>query len=233
MKVTFLAAMALCAAGSAGAQDAGPDVSLGLRLWNAEWTTFSYFTQGNANLALTQVAAQSKLVLVPALSLRYRDWVGSLSVLPSTRFDFVDGGSGTRQEVDANVGYSLMPGLALTLGYKKVSQRDGATRYEPAGLVAGVNGNASLGGAWSMYGGLGIGRLSTPQSGGDEVVKFDADYHLTEVGLAYALPATRFVRRWTLTGGYRIQVLSSKEALGAQSGRDTTEGFTLGAIATF
>jgi hypothetical protein len=47
------------------------------------------------------------------------------------------------------------------------------------------------------------------------------------------LNGSRLPRRWTLTGGYRIQILTSKDAFGTQDGRDTTQGFTLGAMATF
>ena len=233
MNKNVLVVWALCSGGAAMAQDAGLSVSVGARAWYAEWTTFSYFVQGNTNLALTQVSADNKLLLVPLVSLRWGDFVGSFSMMPSTRFSFADGGSGTRKEFDANLGYAVLPGLTLTLGYKKVSQRDGNVRYEPAGPVAGLNANAPLGGAFSLYGTLGVGRLKTPTSGGPEVVKFKADYRLTELGLAYTLNAERWPRRWTLTAGYRMQVLSSKQAFGSQDGRDTTQGLTLGAIATF
>jgi hypothetical protein len=233
----------VCSAGTATAQDSGVSVSVGARAWYTEWTTFSYFTLPDANgkpenRALTQVSADNKLVLVPVASVRYGDFVGSISVFPSTRFSFADGGSGTRNEFDVNAGYAVLPGLTLTLGYKKVSQRDGSTRYEPAGLVAGLNANAPLDGAVSMYGSFGLARLKTPGSGGDEVVKFKADYRLTEIGLAYALSGDGLPRRWTFTAGYRIQVMSSKEAFFTQDGkpqdgRDTTQGLTFGAIATF
>ena len=231
-KISFLF-WALCSAGAALAQDPGLSVSIGARAWYTEWTTFSYLVQGGDNVALTQVSASNKLLLVPLLSVRYGNFVGSASFVPSTQFSFADGGSGKRKEFDANIGYSVLPGLTFTLGYKSVSQRDGSTRYEPSGVVAGLNANAPLGGLFSVYGNLGLGRLKTPTSGGKEVVKFKADYRLTELGLAYTLNAGGWPQRWTFTGGYRIQVMGSKEAFGTQDGRDTTQGFTLGVIATF
>jgi hypothetical protein len=167
---------------------------------------------------------------MPIVSVRYADFIASLSALPSTSFSFADGHEDQREEFDVNVGYFVLPGLALTLGYKKVQQSNGPDRYRPAGPVIGLSGNAPLSGAWSLYGNLGVGRLKTP--GGDPI-SFDADYRLTELGVAYALDGQDFPRRWTFTAGYRIQVMSSKEAFGTQDGRDTTEGFTLGAIATF
>ena len=233
MKKHWWVALAALSAGAALAQDSGLSISAGARAWFAEWTTFSYFTELGVNKALTQVSANNKLVLVPTLAVRYGNFTGSLSAMPSTTFTFADGGSGKREEWDLNVGYVVLPGLTASLGYKKVSQRDGSVRYEPAGPVAGVSANASLAGAVSMYGALGLGKLKTPTTGGPEVVKFKSDYRLTEVGLAYGINTDGLPRRWTLTAGYRIQVLSSKEAFGTQDGRDTTQGFTLGALATF
>lgn len=231
----LLLALLVAAGDAAMAQDAGLSVSLGARAWYTQWSTFSYLTDANGvdNLALTQVSAGDKLALVPVLSARYGNFVGSLSLLPSTRFNFVDGGSGTRREYDINLGYAVLPGLNLTLGYKKVSQRDGEYRYEPGGVVLGLSGSAPLASGFALYGSLAVGKLKTPQSGGDKVVKFDADYRLTEVGLAYALAGAPASLRWTLSAGYRMQVMSSREAFGLQDGRDTTQGFALGAITSF
>ncbi len=226
----LLVVFACCTAGPALAQEPGLSVSAGARLWYAEWSTFSYFAADGGNLALTQAPARSKWVLVPVLSARWGNVVGALSFMPSTDFDFVDGGSGTRQEFDINLGYTVTPGLSLTLGYKKVSQRDGENRYEPAGPVLGANASASLGAAVSLYGSLGVGRLKTP---GGAAIAFDADYRLTELGLAWTIGAGGWPQRWTFTAGYRTQVMDSKEALGALDGRDTTQGLTLGLLATF
>ena len=232
MNRNWLIILALSGAGTAQAQDSGLSVSVGARAWYTEWTTFSYFVNPltGKNAALTQVSASNKLVLVPIVSVRYGNFVGSLSVFPSTSFSLADGDSGTRNEYDANIGYTAIPGLTLTLGYKKVSQSGSAGVYRPAGLVAGLNAKASLDGPFSVYGNLGVGRLKTPA--GDKI-DFTADYRLTEVGLAYTLIGSGLPQHWTFTAGYRIQVMSSKEALGAQDGRDTTQGFTFGAVATF
>lgn len=217
------------AAVQARAQDPALSVTVGARVWYAQWTTFSYFSQnGVDSLALTEISAADKLVVMPLLSVRYGDFLGSVSAMPSTRFTFDDGSSGRRSEFDANVGYAVMPNLALTLGYKGVSQSDGTQRYRPRGPVLGASANAPLGGGLSMYGSLGIGWLKTPSG---DVISYRTGYRLAEVGLAYALNADR--PRWTLTGGYRIQVMSSKDAFQGQDGRDTTQGFTLGANATF
>lgn len=233
MKSCLILVLAMGLARAALAQDAGLGVSIGARAWFTQWTTFSYYAPANVNLALTQESASEKLVLIPVISARYGNFVGSFSFFPTTHFDFSNGESGTRREFDFNAGYTAIPGVTLTLGYKKVSQRGGIYRYEPAGPTAGVNLNAPLAGAYSVYGSLALGKLRTPQSGGPEVVKFDTDYRVTELGLAYTLGGDSVVKRWTVTGGYRVQVMSSKNAFRGQDGRDTTQGFTFGALASF
>ena len=233
MNKNWFVVVALSGAGAALAQDSGVSVSVGARAWYTEWTTFGYFTDPvtRENLALTQVSARDKLVLMPVVSVRYGDFSGSISGMPSTDFSFVGGEGNARQELDVNVGYDVIPGLTLTLGYKKVSQTapDGS-RYRPSGPVAGLSAYAPLSGPWSLYGSLGVGKFKTP--GGDPI-KFKADYRLTELGLAYVLNGNQLMKRWTFTAGYRTQVLSSKEAFTTRSGeaqdaRDTTQGLTLG-----
>jgi hypothetical protein len=240
-KIWLAALVCSCSVSAVQAQDEGFSVSVGTRAWYTSWTTFSYFTDGAGNnLALTQASADDKLVLVPVVSTRWGDFVGSVSIFPSTRVSFVDGSTGARKEWDVNLGYAVLPGLNLTLGYKKMSQRDdNGTCYEPGGLLAGVSGNAQISGPYSLYGSFGYGRLKTPKTGCKNVVAFTSDYRITELGLAYTLPTDGMPKRWTFTGGYRMQVMGSNEAFTSpgtektQSGRDTTQGFTFGAIATF
>lgn len=227
-----LVILALFSATPALAQKPGASVSVGVRAWHTDWTTFSYFTDDGTppqNLALTQVSADAEITLMPLISVRYGNWLGSVSGLPSTDFAFPSG-SGTREEFDANLGYFVMPSLALTVGYKRVSQSDGPNRYRPEGPVVGVTANAPLAGVWSMYGSLGVGWLETPSG---DAIDFEADYRLAELGLAYTLGGNRMPRNWTFTGGYRFQVLTSKDAFNSEDGRDTTQGFTLGVMATF
>jgi opacity protein-like surface antigen len=232
------AAFALGLAGSAQAQDAKFSISVGAKAWSTQWTTFGYYSAlPGATTAdvVTQVPAKDKVVLLPLLSVRYRDLVAAITAYQSTDHDLSDGTRNARSEFDASLGYFVLPGVAVTLGYKKVSQRDlaGQYRYEPAGPVLGLNATAPVGGAFSVYGGLGLGKLKTSSSNDPRDVQFKADYRLTEVGLAYTLGTERVVKALSFTAGYRTQVLSSKEALGSQDGRDLTQGLTLGLIATF
>lgn len=232
--LTLTAALLLGAATAAvQAQDNDLSLSLGLRAWNTEWTTFSYFPINPQDSVVTQVPARDKLVLVPTLSLRWRDAFGSVSLYPTTEHSMYDGLRSERREFDLNAGYYVLPGLAVTLGYKKMVQTDGRFSYRPAGPVVGLSATAPLGAGLNVYGAFGVGWLKTPAARNTFDVVFDAEYRLTELGLAYSLPVTWMAKALTLTAGYRTQVLSSKQARGDQDGRDLTQGLTVGLVASF
>jgi hypothetical protein len=231
MRRHWFVLLALSGAGAAMAQGSEVSVSVSAKLWYTDWTTFSYYApDGVNNLALTQISAEKKLVVIPAVSARYDDFFASISAFPSTQFTFNDGSTGRREEFDANLGYAVLPGLLLTAGYKKVSQSDATSRYRPAGPVIGVSGNAQLSGPWALYGSLGVGWLKTPSG---DAVSFSADYRLAELGVAYTWHTDTPVQYLTATGGYRIQIINSKDAFESQDGVDTTQGFTVGVIARF
>jgi hypothetical protein len=239
--------LASCNAGVALAQDPELTVSVGVRAWFTEWSTFTYFVENINGIptsrALAQSPANDELVLMPSVSVRYGKYSGSLSVFPSTSYTFlgvdaagngfVDGAK--REEIDLNFGYAVTAGLTPTLGFKRVTQSGSAGRYELFGPVVGVSAYAPLGGLLALYGSLGLGRMETTsgsrQTDG-QPIDFDAHYRLAEVGLAYTSSAAG-LERWTFTGGYRVQVFDSGDAFQALDGRDTTQGFTLGAVATF
>ena len=145
------------------------------------------------------------------------------------------GSDGERKEMDFNVGYYVLPTVAVTAGYKKVQQSNLTERYRPSGPTIGVNASAPIHDAWSLYGNLSLGKLETPSS---DPIGFEMDYRLTEIGIAYTLSGKSRPSHWTFTAGYRMQVMTSKDAIpitdGAmQDGLDTTQGFSLGVVATF
>lgn len=231
MTKNWLIALVLCFAGIAQAQESNLSVTLGVRAWNAQWDTFSYQDTGGGNFVITQTPADEKFVLVPLLSVRYGAFVGHLSMYPSTDHHFINaGGSGTRKELDVNVGYFVAPGVVATLGYKRIERSDSGNRFSLNGPVAGVSLTASLGGDFALYGNVVLGRLKT-RSG--DLIQFDVDYRLSEVGVAYAVTPPSIAKALTFTVGYRSQVLSAKDAVQGQDGRDLTQGLTLGVLATF
>jgi hypothetical protein len=227
VKTFRIAVLLACACGAAQAQESSVDVSVGLKAWDTQWTTWGYDNNGTV---ITQVPAKDKVVLIPQLSVRYRDFVGSLSGLPPTTFRLNDGAENRRKEFDANVGWLFTPGVAATVGYKRVGQAADGNNYELAGPTLGLSATAPIRNGFSLYGNFGYGWLKST-SGSN--VKFDADYQLSEVGFAFATGTGAIPRAVTVTLGYRIQVLNSKEALPGQDARDLTQGFTLGVLAVF
>jgi hypothetical protein len=228
MKKWVLMTLAVCFTGATKAQESDLSVSLGLKAWNTQWTTFSYGDDG----AITQVPAKDKVIFVPQLVVRYRDFMGSISGYRPTRYQFIDRPGDTRKEFDVNLGYFVAPSVVVTLGYKKLAQV-GSQAYKLSGPVAGVSATAPLGGAFALYGSFGYGWLKTPAKKNVNDIEFDADYQLGEVGLAYSLATGSVTKMLTFTMGYRTQVFSSKDAAPGQDGRDLTHGLTLGLVARF
>lgn len=237
MRYRWFVVLFLCSAQTALAQDPGFSMSVGVRAWYPQWSTFGYYVDPDTgeNAALTVISANSELALIPMLSARYGNFMASVSGITSTDFTFSNTIEGVREEFDINVGYFVMPTVAVTAGYKKMQQSAGGGVYRPDGPTIGINASAPLHGPWSLYGNLSLGKLETPSS---DPISFEADYRLTEVGIAYTMEGKSRPSHWTLTAGYRMQVMNSKEALanaevGVQDGVDTTQGFSLGVVATF
>jgi hypothetical protein len=235
MKIHWLAVLVvgMTAAARVQAQQSDFDFSLGLKAWNTEWTSWGYFVDEatNENLGIKETPLKSRLVLIPLLSARYKDFVASASGLTSTSFDYVEGGSISRKEFDANAGWFFAPGVAAYVGYKYQSQFIPGTSFTMGGPTVSVSGTVPIRGGFSMYGTVGLGRLKTKSSSD---VQFDRiDYQLSEVGAAYSIGVGNAPKAVSITLGYRMQVLDTKDAFESQNARDLTQGFALGVIATF
>jgi hypothetical protein len=252
MKLRNIAALTLAAAATAAqAQESNLNIVIGAKFWYADWTT--WFTADTPNdppagapatysrEIVQQVAAKSKLISIPQISIRYGDFIGSVSAALKSTQEFSEPGLSyrfEREEIDANLGYYLTPGLAATVGFKKFSQSvpGGATFYEVSGPTFGLSGSAQLSGGFSMYGALGLGRLTLKG-----VQDAKSTYSLSEVGLAYTIPTGRLLKAISLTAGYRNQVLVAKDLsltdtqnnTVKQDARDVTQGLTFGLVAVF
>lgn len=100
MKTIACTILAIAALGAtrAQAQDSPLAFTVGARAWYTDWTTFSYYPgkENVDNVALTQVSAKAKLVVMPTASVRWNDFFASVSGMPSARFTFDDGTDGRR-----------------------------------------------------------------------------------------------------------------------------------------
>lgn len=230
----------------------------GMRVWSNAWTSWDVYPPlqtpvGSLPGAAENFTAGSRITAIPTLSLRSGEWLLSASQFNSTRYSF-EGNAGAfsarRDEVDALVGYYLLPTLAATLGYKQVKQDFGANaKFRYSGPTLGAAASAPLTAGFTLYASFGVGRMSTRLPVRDAAGRstFDANYLLGELGLAYSLnpgPLGPTVKAATLTAGYRSQVLSttgfgialdpSNPSISRSTKlRDTTEGLTLGLSLTF
>lgn len=236
-------------------------LSAGVRLWSAQWDSWyiNPFGVGPDGTRYEVVEAMSsskaKLAAIPFLSLRYGQWFASASSLLRTSYPFdttipntfaIDN---SRREFDLNLGYAFSSGISVSLGNKEIRQGFDDAYAKTSGLVLGVSASAPLSSGWGLYGSFGKGWLKARFSFADVNgnTSFDTDYQLLEAGLTYAFQApTRWIRSVVLTTGYRTQRMAaqgfglaktppggSRQPNGTAELIDVTQGFVLGAQATF
>lgn len=238
-------------------------VTLGTKVWNNKWTSWDYYPPSSVpstNFSLPGAAENfssgNQAVLLPSLTLRVRDFLvtGSMFVDKNYGFTGTDGVvfEAKRTETDLHVGYYLLPTLALTVGYKNVEQdfKNGRI-FKYTGPIIGLVGSAPLTQGYSLYGNFGYGVMSAnlPTGFTDNLGrgKLDADYFLSEIGIAYSFDVKSFLpsaKAITANAGYRSQTLATQNfAVGldvnrpaqmrATELRDNTEGLAFGVSITF
>jgi hypothetical protein len=257
----FIAALPAClplglAHGQATSEDSSSEsqllVAIGAKGWANTWQGWlrvpTAFGESSRDIIQT-VSSSARVAVIPQLSVRYGDWFLTGSTLTDTSYslkpNWGNSISGTRNEIDANAGYYPLPGLAISLGYKQLTQYFGG-KSEWRGPTIGLSGTAGLGGGFSVYGTVGFGMMkadTVPDGSGK--ASFDANYYLSEAGLAYSFGNMgRLFRSVSLTMGYRAQTVVTKDyqladrnetpaTLSSQNVRDTTQGAALGLIAVF
>lgn len=269
---TGLAPMLVAAQAAAPApaptDDSAPSalsVSAGIKLWPNNWDSWVTSRTGTGVALGTlryqtvqAVGSGTELSSIPFASVRYADFFGSVSVMTRTRYSLLDtstpGGfevSASREEVDFNTGWFVIPGLALTAGYKRLTQVYGPDSYRWRGPIVGVSGSAGLSGGWALYGSAGVGFLKASfpavQADASGKTSFNAAYRLGEFGLAYGMaPDMSTIRSIVGTVGYRVQNVATKNyglaVTDPQGGftpnatadlKDTTQGLVLSLNVSF
>jgi hypothetical protein len=257
-----------------------PEFTVGIKAWDTSWhsylpTTVAGFTNTGQPIlgeVVNSVEGSKKVEALPTFTVRYdRYFVSggyarfssnfrvsqspvtspSFTNLIASRQDHIK-----RREIDINGGYFVLPGLALTLGYKNGrEERDTLSDLSPASSnLFDANLNVWLVGALasfevhpgvSAYGqfGYGIGRSKVTLGEGlgpfeGEHVRSHAKYILSEVGIAYTLPFDlAWLRRTSVALGYRSQTLKqdvpSVVSGGSRQLRDVKDGFVVSLNATF
>jgi hypothetical protein len=256
------------------------EFTVGLKAWNTSWQSYlPAIIVGTtprglpaASELINSVEGSTEVAALPTMTLRYARYFLSAGYAQySANFDLsqspvaVNNGENIfssrrdhirRREVDVNFGYFVLPGLALTVGYKGAREnRDTRTGVVPDtafGLLSGKFDAVLLGAlgsyeivpGFSGYGqfgyGIGRGKVTYGQASpapGDQF-RNNPRYILTEVGVAYQLPITsRWIQRTSVALGYRSQTVKQKvpSLVGGEERevRDVKDGIVLSLNATF
>jgi hypothetical protein len=203
--------------------------TIGVRMWRVDWQ--SWFFPANP----TYHNADLETAVIPVGSLRYKDFLVSGSYLLSKDFQFnpaPDYPTTERREYDVNLGYFVVPGLAVSLGWKdvKYDTSDGGYTWHLKGPTLGLSGSAPLAPWSSLYGSLAYGRPKLKDNAVFNDVR--ANYLLTELGLAFPLGHfSDSLHGFVVTAGYRYQRIGAKSNVaGATSDElfENTQGAVLG-----
>ncbi len=214
-------------------------------------------------LAVT-VSSGAEVSFLPSISVRKGPLVLSASFQPETRYTIKPPETGAeahpkRREWDVGIGYSLLPNMVVSLGWKDIDVRTslGGGNSGPAlplsqkysGPFFGLATSASIGGNWSLYGTIAYGRPRLEIGG--EKSGSSTDYVSTEFGLTYSLREIGAAfKNASMVVGYRSQTTRSKNvpysyvnidpsrgavgfANNSQSYRTSIDGLTLGVAFVF
>ena len=246
----------------------GFSVTFGTKVWVNEWSSWSTPTIGGQP-AVAPVDSSTKVSLIPVVNLRFRDFYASFSTLLNTTytlsgqcnqfstFCIQNPSDASRKEFDANVGYYVLPGLGVSVGYKSLSQGFAANQaagipsadYRWTGPTIGATLTAPIQGGFAGYGALGGGffKISLPAGDANSAVNGDlnAIYTVGEIGLAYgaagipriAVTSTAFTLGYRFqdvrTKDYKVRAATGTSANGSTDVSDVTQGPALGFLLRF
>jgi hypothetical protein len=203
--------------------DSAFQFSLGLKLHPNRVTGATIVpvtTPSGTVFAADVVRSSTELTIIPFASARYKDFFVSGSHFLESRYEFEvpllnRRLTSDRSETDVNVGYYVLSGLALSVGYKELRSKQpesGSVNFKFSGPTVGASAYGSLGSGFGLYGSAAYGRLDFKAA----VAVPGADtstYITTEVGLAYGFGAgrtsQRLVKSVTAILGYRYQSIEA------------------------
>ncbi len=236
------------------AEDAGErfSVTVGTKVWVNEWSSW-YTPTISGQAEVVPIDSSTKVSLIPVVNLRFRDFYASFSTLLNTSYTLsgqaLNSINASRKEFDANLGYYVLPGLGVSLGFKSLSQVFGGASYRWSGPTIGATLTAPIQGGFAGYGALGIGffKMNLPAADLNSPVNssLNANYAIGEIGVAYGAGGipTVAVTSTAFTLGYRFQSVSTKDykvragvgtnVNGSTDVRDVTQGPALGFLLRF
>lgn len=208
-------------------------VSVGLRMWSNQWQANTFPVVGGTQIA-AHADSGTKLVPIPIISVRYKEFGVSASQFVETNYTLSDGLNPpfdeNRSETDINFSYSFMPGISASIGFKEIRW---PVDISIKGPTLALSGSAPIGSGLGVYGTAGIGWFETKAP---NLQAQKTDYVLGEFGLTYSFDTkSDTLKGLTATVGYRFQKITLKEfsALNNRDINDITSGPTIGLIGRF
>jgi hypothetical protein len=231
---------------------------IGVRGWQNQWETSISFNDTSFAGQNVKVTTDSKFVPIPVLAVKYGNVFISGSYYTKTNFTFNKFNyratyttvgtivetletSAERSEWDANIGYYIHPSVALSVGYKNITQdytqtvsSPGITYSQPTtkstteikGPAIGIMGNVPIGSGFGLYGNISYGWLKSKYTGVS--AEDNSSYVLTDVGFNYIFESIPIL----LNLGYRYQSIYTDVSSGLKA-PDITTGFVVGANLVF
>ena len=199
-------------------------LSIGLKLHPNRTTAISgsaINTTSGPALVADRFRSGTELTYIPIFSARYKNLFVSASHLAATSYstlsDVIPGDVNfDRNETDVNVGYYVLPGLALSVGYKEVKVgglQQGNVKF--SGPTVGVSGYGSMGKGFGLYGNFAYGKLDLSPTEPLPDAKRNT-YTAVEVGIAYSFDlgeSARFIKSVSVTLGYRQQHIEGDKSV--------------------
>jgi hypothetical protein len=183
--------------------------------------------------SVTNNTSDTEFVPMPVIGFRIDRFVASASYFPRTSYDGGEVlGTVKRDEFDVSIGYSVLPSLVVSIGYKRgtqdklIGQADPVTGEIPPsgvtseGILLGASASLPIAGRLFLYGNAayGIGRNKYDFADAEGKSRRDADYRIGEIGVSYVAyegAPDSPVKSLLVSFGYRAQVLTTKDvALG-------------------
>ena len=213
-------------------------VTVGLRLWANEWQAWD--DPYGSSSAAGSFGTANAIAVNPSLTIKYKNIFVSGGFMAPTSYSVPGSSTGetisaSRKEMDMSVGYYIHPQVALTLGYKRITQTWGGTDYVWQIPAVGMSTFAPLQGTrMFIYGNaaLGYSGITTSDNTATYWGMKGGMYSTGEFGMGYS-----FSSSYRMTLGYKYQASPTSMEANLSTTRvnfvDYTRGFVLGNSYTF
>jgi hypothetical protein len=224
MKRIFIGAAAvllLIAANGAALAEESTKVEVGVKFWFNDWT---HDVPG-----LPSITSDTTTLFGPTIEVKFPNQVfveGSYLVATSD-YSFPDGTRVDRQDLEASIGYMIVPEFGVLAGYKNSDFKDNFTGEKDtvSGPLIGIIGIAQVDPYLSFYGKFDyLFTRFKATGGGLPAFEEGSPGWIFEFGVKFA-----FTREFLGTIGYRYETNTGNDS----SVQDSFSGLTLGALVKF